>query len=204
MVIRQLAPERPAATEFTPDAPSPTGLVAAAAAVRAVAVAASGSFCTAGLAMVLWAVTPGLRDRMSAIALQGGVVAFAAANLMPVLIGGVTLDPAPVAADPRHCRVVGGHRPPRPVPAAGSLPGVGLDPGHRGGLRNRGRGNHPRASDRRRPFRPAGCGRLRRWPSLRRRSGCSAGDRPGTSGGPLPRPVGPGSVCAAAESVSAS
>ena len=94
-MIRQLAPERPAATEYSPDEPSPTGLVAAAAAVRAVAVAASGLIFTAGLAMVLWAITPSSGSDVG-IALQGGVVAFAAANLMPVLIGGVALTLPPL------------------------------------------------------------------------------------------------------------
>lgn len=94
-MIRQLAPERPAAAVYTPDDPSPTGLVAAAAAVRAVAVAASGLILTAGLAMVLWAITPASGSD-AGIALQGGVVAFAAANLMPVLIGGITLTLPPL------------------------------------------------------------------------------------------------------------
>ncbi len=77
------------------DAPSPTGLVAAAAAVRAVAVGASGLILAAGLALVLWAVTPSSGADVG-IALQGGVVAFAAANLMPVLIGGITLTLPPL------------------------------------------------------------------------------------------------------------
>jgi hypothetical protein len=94
-VIRQLAPERPAAQPYAPDAPSPTGLVAAAAAVRAVAVAASGLLLTAGLALVLWAVTPSSGADVG-IALQSGVVAFAAANLMPVVIGGITLSLPPL------------------------------------------------------------------------------------------------------------
>jgi hypothetical protein len=94
-VIRQLAPDCPAAAVYTPDGPSPTGLVAAAAAVRAVAVAVSGLILTAGLAMVLWAITPASGSD-AGIALQGGVVAFAAANLMPVLIGGITLTLPPL------------------------------------------------------------------------------------------------------------
>lgn len=95
LVIRQLAPERPAATEYPTDDQSPTGLVAAAAAVRAVAVAASGLIFTVGLAMVLWAITPSSGSDVG-IALQGGVVAFAAANLMPILIGGITLTLPPL------------------------------------------------------------------------------------------------------------
>jgi len=94
-VIRQLAPERPAALEYSTDAPSATGLVAAAAAIRGAAVALSGLILAAGLAMVLWAVTPSSGAEM-ATALQGGVVAFAAANLIPVSIGGVTLTLPPL------------------------------------------------------------------------------------------------------------
>ena len=91
-MIRQLALERPAAGSSI-DA-SATGLVAAAAAVRGAAVAASGLILTAGLALVLWAVTPASGDDVAG-AVQGGVTAFAAANLMPVVIGGVpfTLPP---------------------------------------------------------------------------------------------------------------
>ena len=81
--------------EYTPDAPSPTGFVAAAAAVRGIAVAASGLILTAGLALVLWAITPSSGADVG-IALQGGVVAFATANLMPVLIGGITLTLPPL------------------------------------------------------------------------------------------------------------
>jgi hypothetical protein len=93
-VTRQLAPERPAAIELTEDSASPTGMVAAAAAVRGAAVAVSGAILAAGLALVLWAVTPASGAEPEG-ALQGGVVAFAAANLMPVTIGGVvfTLPP---------------------------------------------------------------------------------------------------------------
>lgn len=93
-VIRQLAPERPAATEFTAGTASPTGMVAAAAAVRGAAVAVSGAILAAGLGLVVWAVTPE-SGADPATALQGGVVAFASANLMPVMIGGVrfTLPP---------------------------------------------------------------------------------------------------------------
>ena len=94
-MIRQLAPERLAATARTSKDGSATGLVAAAAAVRGAAVAASGLLLTAGLALVLWAVTPASGDDVAG-ALQGGVTAFAAANLMPVVIGGVTLSLPPL------------------------------------------------------------------------------------------------------------
>jgi hypothetical protein len=94
-VIRQLAPERLTATGRTSNDGSATGLVAAAAAVRGAAVAASGLLLTAGLALVLWAVTPASGDDVAG-ALQGGVTAFAAANLMPVVIGGVTLSLPPL------------------------------------------------------------------------------------------------------------
>ena len=94
-MIRQLAPERPAALQYAADEPSPTGLVAAAAAIRGLAVAASGLILAAGLALVLWAVTPSSGAEVG-VAVQGGVVAFAAANLMPVLIGGVTLTLPPL------------------------------------------------------------------------------------------------------------
>lgn len=94
-MIRQLAPERPAALEYSTDAPSATGLVAAAAAVRGAAVALSGLILAAGLAMVLWAVTPSSGAEMAGT-LQGGVVAFAAANLIPVSIGGIVLSLPPL------------------------------------------------------------------------------------------------------------
>jgi hypothetical protein len=93
-VIRQLAFERPAAAGSSTSA-SATGLVAAAAAVRGAAVAVSGLILTAGLALVLWAVTPASGDDVAG-ALQGGVTAFAAANLMPVVIGGVTFTLPPL------------------------------------------------------------------------------------------------------------
>ncbi len=94
-MIRQLAPERPAATGRTPSDGRATGLVAAAAAGRGATVAGSGLLLTAGLALVLWAVTPASGDDVTG-ALQGGVTAFAAANLMPVVIGGVTLSLPPL------------------------------------------------------------------------------------------------------------
>ena len=94
-MIRQLAPERPAAVEPTADPPSPTGMVAAAAAVRGAAVAASGAILAAGLALVIWAVTPASGSDPGS-ALQGGVVAFASANLMPVSIGGFVLTLPPL------------------------------------------------------------------------------------------------------------
>lgn len=57
--------------------------------------AVSGLILTAGLSLVLWAVTPSSGTDV-AVALRGGVVAFASANLMPVVIGGVALDLAPL------------------------------------------------------------------------------------------------------------
>ena len=89
-----MAFERPAAAGSSTSA-SATGLVAAAAAVRGAAVAVSGLILTAGLALVLWAVTPASGDDVAG-ALQGGVTAFAAANLMPVVIGGVTFTLPPL------------------------------------------------------------------------------------------------------------
>ena len=94
-MIRQLAPERPAAIEHPGFPPSATGLVVAAAAVRGAAVVASGLILAAGLALMLWAVTPA-SGTDAGVALQGGVVAFAAANLMPVVIGGITLSLPPL------------------------------------------------------------------------------------------------------------
>ena len=44
---------------------------------------------------MLWAVTPASGDDVTG-ALQGGVTAFAAANPMPVVIGGVTLSLPPL------------------------------------------------------------------------------------------------------------
>ena len=94
-MIRQLVPERPAAVELTVDPANPTGLVAAAAAVRGAAVAASGVILSAGLALIIWAVTPASGSDPGG-ALQGGVVAFASANLMPVAIGGFVLTLPPL------------------------------------------------------------------------------------------------------------
>jgi hypothetical protein len=60
-----------------------------------VAVAASGLILAAGLALLLWAVTPASGPDSGA-ALRGGVAAFAAANLMPISIGDVTLTLPPL------------------------------------------------------------------------------------------------------------
>ena len=90
-----MAPERPAATGRTPNDGRAIGLMAAAAAIRGATVAGAGLLLTAGLALVLWAVTPASGDDVGG-ALQGGVTAFAAANLMPVVIGGVTLNLPPL------------------------------------------------------------------------------------------------------------
>ena len=85
----------PAAIEPPTVQASPTGLVAAAAAVRGAAVAASGLILATGLALLVWALTPASSADAGA-ALRGGVVGFAAANLMPVSIGGVTLTLPPL------------------------------------------------------------------------------------------------------------
>ena len=124
-MIRQLAPERPAATGRTSTDGSATGLVAAAAAVRGAAVAASGLLLTAGLALVLWAVTPASGDDVAG-ALQGGVTAFAAANLMPVVIGGVTLSLPPLLLTAVIAGLFFCHRAPGQVPAGGSPSGSGV------------------------------------------------------------------------------
>jgi hypothetical protein len=77
------------------DQPPVTGLVVAAAAVRGAVVAIAGVLLTAGLALMVWAVTPASGPD-AAVALRGGVTAFALANLMPVSIGGVTLSLPPL------------------------------------------------------------------------------------------------------------
>lgn len=68
--------------------------VAAAAAVRGALVALSGMVVTVSLAIVIWAITPQSGDDASA-ALHAGFAALAAANLLPLSIGGVwfTLPP---------------------------------------------------------------------------------------------------------------
>ena len=66
---------------------NPTGLVAAAAAVRGAAVAAAGLILATGLATIVWAMTPASGPDVAA-AMRGGVVGFAAANLMPLTSAG--------------------------------------------------------------------------------------------------------------------
>lgn len=70
-------------------------MVVAAAALRGAVVAIAGVLLTAGLALMVWAVTPASGPD-AAVALRGGVTAFALANLMPVAIGGVTLSLPPL------------------------------------------------------------------------------------------------------------
>ena len=91
----QLAPERPPSAPPTLGQLDVTWLVVAAAAARGIAVAVSGLILSAGLALVLWAVTPA-SGAESGAALRGGIAAFAAANLMPISIGGVTLTLPPL------------------------------------------------------------------------------------------------------------
>lgn len=89
-----MAPER--ATATVPDhQPPATGLVVAAAAVRGAVVAIAGVLLTAGLALMVWAITPASGPD-AAVAMRGGVTAFALANLMPVDIGDVTLSLPPL------------------------------------------------------------------------------------------------------------
>ncbi len=94
-MLRDLAPARATAIEPGDRAGSVTGLVIAAAAVRGAVVAVAGVLLTAGLALMVWAVTPASGPD-AAVALRGGVTAFALANLMPVAIGGVTLGLPPL------------------------------------------------------------------------------------------------------------
>lgn len=77
------------------DQPSVTGLVVAAAAVRGAVVAVAGVLLTAGLALMVWAITPASGPDATA-AMRGGVTAFALANLVPVDIAGVTLSLPPL------------------------------------------------------------------------------------------------------------
>ena len=93
-VTQQLAAQRPVQTAG-PAAVNPTGLVAAAAAIRGAAVAAAGLILATGLATIIWAMTPGSGPDVAA-AMRGGVLGFAAANLMPIDIGGVTLSLPPL------------------------------------------------------------------------------------------------------------
>jgi len=94
-VFRDLAPERATASRSGDRPAAATGLVVAAAAVRGAVVAVAGVLLTAGLALMVWAVTPASGPD-AAVALRGGVTAFALANLMPVSVGGVTLGLPPL------------------------------------------------------------------------------------------------------------
>jgi hypothetical protein len=93
-VLREMAPDRATAT-VPDDQPSATGLVVAAAAVRGGVVAVAGVLLTAGLALMVWAITPASGPDAAA-AMRGGVTAFALANLMPVDIGDATLSLPPL------------------------------------------------------------------------------------------------------------
>ncbi|HEY5882650.1 MAG TPA: DUF6350 family protein [Nakamurella sp.] len=93
-MLRDLAPDLATAAR-TDDQPPAAGLVVAAAAVRGAVVAAAGVLLAAGLALMIWAVTPASGPD-AAVALRGGITAFALANLMPVSIGGVTLSLPPL------------------------------------------------------------------------------------------------------------
>jgi hypothetical protein len=93
-VLREMAPERATATA-PDDRPAATGLVVAAAAARGAVVAVAGVLLTAGLALMVWAITPASGPD-PAVAMRGGVTAFALANLMPVEIGDVTLSLPPL------------------------------------------------------------------------------------------------------------
>lgn len=93
-VLREMAPDRATAT-VPDDQPSATGLVVAAAAVRGAVVAVAGVLLTAGLALMVWAITPASGPDAAA-AMRGGVTAFALANLMPVDIGDATLSLPPL------------------------------------------------------------------------------------------------------------
>ncbi len=75
--------------------PHESGFVIAAAAVRGAVVAASGAILTAGLALIIWALTP--TAGIDAVAAgHAGLIGFAAANLMPVVIGGITVTLPPL------------------------------------------------------------------------------------------------------------
>ena len=70
-------------------------MVAAAAAVRGAAVAVSGLIFTAGIALVVWAITPASGAEAGA-AMRAGVAGFALANLMPISVAGTTLTLPPL------------------------------------------------------------------------------------------------------------
>ncbi len=93
--MSQLAPERPSVAEEPLAGTNSLGMVAAAAAVRGAGVAVSAALLAAGIALVLWALTPAAGSD-AASAMKAGVAGFAAANLMPVSIGGVALTVPPL------------------------------------------------------------------------------------------------------------
>jgi hypothetical protein len=70
-------------------------MVAAAAAVRGAAVALSGLIFTAGIALVVWAITPASGAEAGA-AMRAGVAGFALANLMPISVAGTALTLPPL------------------------------------------------------------------------------------------------------------
>lgn len=103
---RQLVEERPTAVD-PPDRKRPMEWadlwnafpagtwVAAAAAVRGAVVAVTGIVATVSLAVVIWAITPQSGDDATA-ALHAGFAALAAANLLPISIGGVAFRLSPL------------------------------------------------------------------------------------------------------------
>ena len=70
-------------------------MVAAAAAVRGAAVAVSGLIFTAGIALMVWAITPASGAEAGA-AMRAGVAGFALANLMPISVAGTALTLPPL------------------------------------------------------------------------------------------------------------
>ncbi len=70
-------------------------MVAAAAAVRGGAVAISGLIFTAGIALIVWAITPASGAEAGAV-LRAGVAGFALSNLMPINVGGTPLTVPPL------------------------------------------------------------------------------------------------------------
>nr|WP_240188631.1 DUF6350 family protein [Nakamurella flavida] len=72
-----------------------TWVVALAAAVRALSVGLSVVLLACGLTLILWASAPD-STADAANAVQAGVVAFAAAHLVPVTLGGVTVSISPL------------------------------------------------------------------------------------------------------------
>ncbi len=90
----QLATERRSVVA-APAEESPLGMVAAAAAIRGAAVAVSGALLAAAISLVLWALTPA-SGADATVAVRAGVAGFAAANLIPITIGGVALTIPPL------------------------------------------------------------------------------------------------------------